>query len=40
MPADQLIDIESSPFGETEEEETSLCQLNLIDLAGSESYTT
>ncbi|KAI4976319.1 hypothetical protein ZWY2020_049926 [Hordeum vulgare] len=37
---DQLIDIESSPFGETEEEETSLCQLNLIDLAGSESYTT
>uniref|UniRef100_A0ACD5URV3 Uncharacterized protein n=1 Tax=Avena sativa TaxID=4498 RepID=A0ACD5URV3_AVESA len=32
--------IESSPAGETEEEEVRLCQLNLIDLAGSESSKT
>lgn len=32
--------IESSPSGETEEEEVRLCQLNLIDLAGSESSKT
>ncbi|KAI4967449.1 hypothetical protein ZWY2020_025890 [Hordeum vulgare] len=29
-----------SPSGETEEEEVRLCQLNLIDLAGSESSKT
>ncbi|CAM0904596.1 unnamed protein product [Alopecurus aequalis] len=32
--------IESSPSNETEEEEVRLCQLNLIDLAGSESSKT
>lgn len=32
--------IESSPADETEEEEVRLCQLNLIDLAGSESSKT
>ncbi|KAM0916725.1 hypothetical protein ACQ4PT_010058 [Festuca glaucescens] len=32
--------IESSPASETEEEEVRLCQLNLIDLAGSESSKT